>query len=171
MISTNLEKLINNQVNFEFHSAYLYLAMSSYFEKLGFKGISSWYMVQYKEETDHAMYFYKYLQNVNGEVILKAIEEPDRDFKSIMDVFERTLEHERKVTALINNIAIAARDEGDFKTSQLLLWFVQEQVEEESNAEDNITRLKIAGDNGLFLLDQELAARIYAPGVNPPVKL
>lgn len=114
-------------------------------------------MVQYKEETDHAMYFYKYLQNVNGEVKLKAIDTPDSDFESIMDVFERTLEHERKVTELINNIAAVARDEGDFKTSQLLLWFVQEQVEEESNVEDNISRLKIAGDNGLFLLDQELA--------------
>lgn len=171
MISKNLEKLINEQINYELHSAYLYLGMSSYFEKLGFKGMSSWYFVQYKEETEHAMYFYKYLQNVGGHVTFKAIDEPFNDFTSISDVFERTLEHERLVTGLINNIAVAARDEGDFKTSQFLLWFVQEQVEEEANVEENISRLKIAGDNGLFLLDQELGARIYTPSANPPIQL
>lgn len=171
MISTKLEKLINEQINHELHSAYLYLAMSSYFDEAGFKGFANWYMVQYKEETDHAMYFYKYLQNVGATVKLTAIAEPETDFSSTLDILDRTLAHERLVTSYINNIAAVARDESDFATSQFLLWFVAEQVEEETNSDDNIKRYNLAGDHGLFLMDQELGLRTYAPATNPPVTL
>ncbi|NLK95770.1 MAG: ferritin [Clostridiales bacterium] len=171
MISENIEKLLNEQINHEMYSAYFYLGMASYFEQEGLNGISNWYMVQYKEETDHAMYFYKYLHNVDGKVDLLEIKKPENGFESVMDIFKRTLEHEQYVTSLINKIAMVARDEGDFRTLEFLQWFIKEQVEEEANAKNNIDRLRIAGDSGLFLLDQELSARIYTPSTNPPVML
>lgn len=171
MISTKLEQLINEQINHELQAAYLYLSMSSYFEDAGYKGFANWYMVQYKEETDHAMYFYKYLQNIGAKVTLTGIAQPETNFSSIMDVLKRTLEHEQKVTAYINNLAAVARDESNFATSQFLLWFIAEQVEEETNSDDNIKRLTLAGDHGLFLMDQELGMRTYAAATNPPVIL
>lgn len=171
MISERIQRLINEQINHELYSAYFYLAMASYFEQEGLNGISNWYMIQYKEETDHAMYFYKYLHNIDGKVTLNEIKKPETDFQSVMDIFQKTLEHERFVTSLIHNIAIAARDEGDFMTTEFLHWFIKEQVEEEANAKNNIDRLRIAGDNGLFLLDQELGARVYTVSANPPVTL
>ncbi|SHE94213.1 ferritin [Clostridium fallax] len=171
MVSKKLENLINDQINYELYSAYLYLSMSNYFESKGLKGFANWFMVQYKEETDHAMFFYKYLQNAGGTVKFNSIPKPQDSFESPMDVFQTTLSHEHKISELINNLATIARDESDFRTSQFLLWFISEQAEEEANTEDNIKRLKLAGDSGLLLLDQELGQRVYAIAANPPFVL
>ena len=171
MLSKKMEQLLNEQINHEFYSAYLYLAMSAYLDDQGLKGAASWFYVQYQEETDHARYFYRYLLNVGGKVQFPSIPAPETDFSSLQDVLERTLAHERKVTALINNLACVARDEGDFKTSQFLLWFVSEQVEEETNCEDNMKKLKLAGEANLFLVDQDLGQRVYTASANPPVTL
>ena len=171
MISKKMEQMLNKQLNAELYSAYLYLSMSSYLEKEGFKGAASWFFVQYKEETDHALYFYKYLLNEGGSVECAAIDAPDADFKGLEDVLHRTLAHEQKVTGLINDLAAAAHDENDFRTAQFLTWFINEQAEEEANCNDNIQKVKLAGAAGLYFIDQEMGARVYTASANPPVTL
>ncbi len=171
MISKKMEELINQQLNAELYSAYLYLSMSSYLEQEGLKGAANWYFVQYKEETDHALYFYKYLLNEGGVVKCAAIDAPDADFKGLEDVLQRTLAHEQKVTSMIHGLAAAAQAENDFRTVQFLTWFINEQAEEETNCNDNIQKVKLAGAAGLYLIDQELGARTYAAATNPPVTL
>lgn len=171
MVSKNMEELLNQQLNAELYSAYLYLSMSSYLEREGYKGAAAWFFVQYKEETDHALYFYKYLQNEGGKVQCRAIDTPDEDFQGLEDVLERTLAHEHKVTAMIHNLAAAAHDENDFRTAQFLTWFINEQAEEEANCNDNIQKVKLAGGAGLYFIDQEMGARVYTQSANPPVVL
>lgn len=171
MLSNKMIDMLTEQVNAEFYSAYLYLSMSNYFEAEGLKGYANWFFVQYKEETDHALYFYKYLQNEGIQVDLGAIDRPDADFTSVLDILERTLAHERKVTAMIHAMAKVAQEEADFRTSQFLLWFISEQAEEESTARDLIDKTKLAQPVGLYHVDQELAARVYAASANPPVTL
>lgn len=171
MLSEKITKLLNEQVNHELYSAYLYLSMSNYLEAEGLKGFANWFYVQYQEETDHAMYIYKYLQNSGAPVTLEAIAKPDADFTSPMDVLLRTLAHEQKVTSLINNLATAAAEENDHITGQFLLWFVAEQAEELANCDDNIKRAKLAGEGGLFFVDKDLATRVYTAAQNPPVTL
>ncbi len=162
-MDAKVRELLNQQINKEFYSAYLYLDFSNYFEDRGLDGFANWYMIQAQEERDHAMLFYKYLQNENQKVTLDAIAKPDKEFTCDMDVLKAGLEHEIYVTSLINDIYAAAYEVKDFRTMQFLDWFVKEQGEEETNANDLITKMELFGSDpkSLYMLNQELAARIY----------
>jgi len=159
-----VHKLLNEQINKEFYSAYLYLDFSNYFKRRGLDGFANWYMIQAQEERDHAMLFYQYLQNENQVVTLDAIAKPDKEFKTDMDVLLAGLEHEKYVTSLINDIYAAAYDVKDFRTMQFLDWFVKEQGEEETNANDMITKMELFGSDprSLYMLNSELGARVYS---------
>ncbi len=159
-----VHKLLNEQINKEFYSAYLYLDFSNYFKRRGLDGFANWYMIQAQEERDHAMLFYQYLQNENQTVTLDAIAKPDKELLSDMDVLLLGLEHEKYVTSLINDIYAAAYEVKDFRTMQFLDWFVKEQGEEETNANDMITKMELFGSDprSLYMLNSELAARIYS---------
>ena len=163
MMNENVRALLNQQINKEFYSAYLYLDFSNYFEDKGLDGFANWYLIQAQEERDHAMLFYRYLQNENQKVTLEAIPKPDKEFTCHMDVLKAGLEHEEYVTSLINDIYAAAYEVKDFRTMQFLDWFVKEQGEEETNANDLITKMELFGSDpkSLYMLNQELAARIY----------
>ena len=163
MMNEKVHELLNQQINKEFYSAYLYLDFSNYFEDAGLDGFANWYKIQAQEERDHAMLFYQYLQNENQKVTLEAIAKPDKTFSSHMDVLKAGLEHEEYVTSLINDIYAAAYNVKDFRTMQFLDWFVKEQGEEETNANDLITKMDLFGSDpkSLYMLNQELAARVY----------
>ena len=164
MMDTKVRDLLNQQINKEFYSAYLYLEFSNYFEDKGLDGFANWYMIQAQEERDHAMLFYTYLQNENQKVTLEAIDKPDKIFENHMDVLKAGLEHEEYVTSLINDIYAAAYDVKDFRTMQFLDWFVKEQGEEETNANDLISKMELFGSDpkSLYMLNQELGGRIYS---------
>lgn len=163
MISKPLEAAINAQINAELWSAYLYLSMSTYCQDAGFPGIANWFSIQFKEEQDHAMILLNYLQSRDGRVLLAPIDAVETEWASPLAAFEATLQHEQKVTSLINNLMALAVEEKDFALQTRLNWFVEEQVEEEENARDLIQKFRLIGDNGygLYQLDQELAARVY----------
>ena len=163
MMNDKVHALLNAQINKEFYSAYLYLEFSNHFKAAGLDGFANWYMIQAQEERDHAMLFYQYLQNENQKVTLEAIDKPDKTFDSHMAVLQAGLAHEEYVTSLINDIYAAAYDVKDFRTMQFLDWFVKEQGEEETNANDMITKMELFGSDprSLYLLNQELAARVY----------
>ena len=163
MMNAKVHELLNQQINKEFYSAYLYLDFSNYFEDVGLDGFANWYKIQAQEERDHAMLFYQYLQNENQKVTLEAIAKPDKTFSSHMDVLKAGLEHEEYVTSLINDIYAAAYNVKDFRTMQFLDWFVKEQGEEETNANNLITKMELFGSDpkSLYMLNQELAARVY----------
>ena len=155
--------LLNDQINKEFYSAYLYLDMANYYKELDLDGYYNYYMIQAQEERDHALLFMKYMQ-INGlKVTLEAIGKPDKAFGSVLDPLEIAAEHERYVTALINNIYHEAHQARDYRTMKFLDWFVDEQMEEEENADSMVSRYKLFGGDprGLYLLDQEYAARVY----------
>jgi ferritin len=162
-MNEKVHELLNSQINKEFYSAYLYLDFSNYFKAKGLDGFANWYLVQAQEERDHAMLFYQYLQNENQVVTLDAIAKPDKVFTCDLDVLKAGLEHEEYVTSLINDIYAAAYDVKDFRTMQFLDWFVKEQGEEETNANDMITKMGLFGSDpkSLYMLNQELAARVY----------
>ena len=162
-MNEKVHELLNQQINKEFYSAYLYLDFSNYFKAKGLDGFANWYMVQAQEERDHAMLFYQYLQNESQKVTLDAIAKPDKVFTCDMDVLKAGLEHEEYVTSLIHDIYAAAYDVKDFRTMQFLDWFVKEQGEEETNANDMITKMQLFGSDprSLYMLNQELAARVY----------
>ena len=164
MMNAKVRELLNQQINKEFYSAYLYLDFSNYFEDAGLDGFANWYKIQAQEERDHAMLFYQYLQNENQKVELEAIAKPDKTITCHMDVLRAGLEHEEYVTSLINDIYAAAYEVRDFRTMQFLDWFVKEQGEEETNANDLITKMELFGSDpkSLYMLNQELAARIYS---------
>ncbi|MBE6886470.1 MAG: ferritin [Ruminococcaceae bacterium] len=164
MLNEKVHALLNQQINKEFYSAYLYLDFSNYFEANDLEGFANWYKIQAQEERDHAILFYTYLQNENMPVTLEAIAKPDKVFSCHMDVLEAGLEHEQYVTSLINEIYGAAYDVRDFRTMQFLDWFVKEQGEEETNANNLIAKMKLFGSDpkSLYMLNQELAARVYA---------
>ena len=159
-----VHELLNDQINKELYSAYLYLDFSNYFKRVGLDGFANWYMIQAQEERDHAMLFYQYLQNEGQVVTLKAVDKPDREINTHMDVLLAGLEHEKYVTSLIHDIYSAAYDVRDFRAMQFLDWFVKEQGEEETNANDLITKMELFGGDakGLYMLNQELAARVYS---------
>lgn len=163
MISTKLQDAINAQINAEFWSAYLYLAMAMHFESEGLHGIANWFRIQFKEEQAHAEIFINYLLSRGGRVALAPIAEVPDSWESPLAAYEATLVHEQKVTSLINGIYALAEAEHDYATRGKLDWFVSEQVEEEETAQGLIDRLKLIGENGmaLYMLDQELAARVY----------
>ena len=155
---------LNEQINKEFYSAYLYLDIANFYTKKGLDGFAKWYEVQAKEEQDHAMLMYRYLQNNGEEVTLEAIDKPDKIFDTLMDPLKAALSHERYVTSLINTIYGVAQEEKDFRTTQFLDWFVKEQGEEEKNSMDQITKMELYGDDArsLYMLNSELGARVYS---------
>ena len=163
MLNEKVLELINDQINKELYSAYLYLDFSIYYEEQGLDGFANWYMIQSQEERDHAMLMLKYLQNNGEKVTLKAVDKPDKEPKALIDPLKMGLEHEQYVTSLIHNIYDAAYSAKDFRTMQFLDWFVKEQLEEEKNAEDMIKKMELFGSDakGLYSLDAEFAARIY----------
>jgi len=155
--------LLNQQINKEFYSAYLYLDMSNYYDGLDLDGYANYYMIQAQEERDHALLFMKYMQNNGLKVSLEAIDKPDKEFNSILDPLVIAAEHERYVTALINEIYHECHQAHDYRTMKFLDWFVDEQMEEEDNADSMISRYKLFGSDpkGLYALDQEYAGRVY----------
>jgi ferritin len=161
MASDNMLKQLNTQINAELYSSYLYLAMSAYFESKNLSGCAQWMALQSQEEYMHAMKFYNFVNEINGRVILEAIEKPVSEWDSPVAVFEATLAHEKHVTSLINNLVDLALAEKDHATNNFLSFFVGEQVEEESVASDILEKFKMIGDNlqGLYLLDKELGGR------------
>ena len=164
MLQQSLIDLINQQVNKEFYSAYLYLDIANFYRDKGLDGFANWYTVQAQEERDHAMLFYQYLHNNNVKVQLEAIAKPDKPFGDLTAPLKVGLEHEQYVTSLINDICAAAHQAKDFRTLQFLDWFVKEQGEEETNATDLITKMELFGSDpkGLYMLNSELKARVYA---------
>jgi ferritin len=163
MINKKIEEAINAQINAEFWSAYLYLSMAMKFEAEGRAGIANWFKIQFKEEQAHAEIFMNYVNSRGGRVVLKPVDAVPTDWASPLDAFKATLEHEGKVTALINNLYALAEAEHDYATRGKLDWFISEQVEEEETAQGLVDRLTMIGDNAvaLYMLDQELAARVF----------
>jgi ferritin len=163
MLSKNLHDAINAQINAELWSAYLYLAMSMDAEAKGLKGVANWFYVQYLEEQDHARIFMNYLNSRDAKVTLLPIEEVPAEWDSVQAMFTQTLAHEKKVTALINNLAAIANDDRDFASINRLVWFIDEQVEEEENAREMIAAVEAVEGNkyGMYMLDKELATRVY----------
>ena len=164
MMNKKVHELLNQQINKEFYSAYLYLDFANFFKAKGLDGFANWYTVQAQEERDHAMLFYTYLQNESMPVTLEAIAKPDKELKTDMDVLKAGIEHEEYVTSLINDIYAAAYEVKDFRAMQFLDWFVKEQGEEETNANDLITKYELFGSDakGLYMLNSELKASIYS---------
>ena len=164
MLNKKVSDLLNEQINKELYSAYLYLDMNNYFQQRGLNGFANWYMIQAQEERDHAVLIYQYMQNNDCKVTLDAIAKPDKVFKTDMDVLKAGLEHEEYVTASIHTIYDAAYKVKDFRTMQFLDWFVKEQGEEETNARDMITKMELFGNDpkSLYMLNQELAGRAYS---------
>lgn len=162
-MNTKIAELLNDQINKEFYSAYLYMDMANYYNDLDLDGYANYYMVQAQEERDHALLFMKYMQNNGLKVTLKEIGRPDKEFHSVLDPLVIAAEHERYVTALINNIYHEAHQDRDYRTMKILDWFVDEQMEEEDSADKMISRYKLFGSDpkGLYLLDQEYATRVY----------
>ena len=163
MLNEKVASLLNEQINKEFYSAYLYLEFSAYFEDEGLDGFANWYKVQAQEERDHAMLFYQYLQNNGEDVTFEAVAKPEWERGDHMTPLKKALEHEKLVTASINAIYAAAYEVRDFRTMQTLDWFIKEQGEEEKNAADLITKMELFGGDskGLYMLNSELKARVY----------
>lgn len=163
MLSQKLHQAINDQINAELWSAYLYLSMSMDAEIKGYKGVANWFFVQFQEEQDHARIFMNYLNSRDMKVELKPIAEVPTTWDSVLAMFKQTLEHEKKVTSLINNLAAIANDDRDFASINRLTWFIDEQVEEEESAREMITAFEAVEDNkyGMYMLDKELATRVY----------
>lgn len=164
MLDKKVVELLNQQVNKEFYSAYLYLDFSNFYYDQGLEGFGNWYKIQAQEERDHAMLMIQYLQNNGEKVELSAIDKPQVALESAKAVLGEGLKHEQYVTSLIHNIYDAAYSVKDFRTMQFLDWFVKEQGEEETNAESLVKKFELFGNDskGLYMLDNELGARVYS---------
>ncbi len=163
MLKEKVQKAINDQINAEQFSAFLYLSMSAYFYDKGLPGFANWMYIQYQEELTHANKFFKYVNDRGGKVTQMAIDQVETNFEGVIDAFEKTLEHEQKVTASINKIMDIALAESDHATVSFLKWFVDEQVEEEANVTELLDTLKLINGqgNGIFMLDRELRGRVF----------
>lgn len=164
MLSQKLHEALNAQINAEMWSAYLYLSMSADAEAKGLKGIASWFYVQFREEQDHARIIMNYLLTREGKVTLRPIEAVRTEWASPLDMFQDTLKHEKKVTEMINRLVSIAAEDHDYASSNMLVWFVNEQVEEEETAREMIAACEAVDGNkfGLYMLDKELSSRTYA---------
>ena len=162
-MNDKIKALLNEQINKELYSAYLYIDIANYYDELDLDGYANYYMIQAQEERDHALLFMKYMQNNGWKVTLEAIAKPDKTYGNILDPLEVAAEHERYVTSLINNIYHECYEAKDYRTMKFLDWFVDEQMEEEDNADSMINRYKLFGSDpkGLYALDQEYAGRVY----------
>lgn len=164
MLSQKMQSALNAQINAELWSAYLYLSMSMAAADKGLKGVANWFAIQFKEEQDHAQIFINYVLSRGGRVLLEPIAAVDTEWDSALAMFEQTLTHEQKVTSLINDLYNLAIEEKDHATRSMLTWFVDEQVEEEDSARDIIDQLRMIECNklGLYMIDKEMAARVYS---------
>ena len=164
MLDKKVVELLNQQVNKEFYSAYLYLDFSNYYYNEGLDGFGNWYKIQAQEERDHAMLFIQYLQNNGEQVVLEAIDKPQIDLTSAKAVLAEGLRHEQYVTGLIHNIYDAAYQCKNFRSMRFLDWFVKEQMEEENNTDSLVQKFEMFGTDpkGLYMLDAELQTRVYA---------
>ncbi|NIO49681.1 MAG: ferritin [Candidatus Aminicenantes bacterium] len=167
MIKVKIQDALNKQLNAELYSSYLYLSMAAYFESVSLKGFANWMQVQAREELVHAMKFYGYIHESGGRVTLTSISAPLTQWDSALEVFKQVYQHEQKVTGLINNLVTLAVSEADHATNNFLQWFIAEQVEEESSADEIVQKLRLLGEDrsGLFMLDQELGQRVFTAPV------
>ncbi len=165
MLNKRVEKELNQQLNQEMYSAYLYLSMSAYLASQNLQGFANWMKIQFQEEQDHAMKLYTYILDRGGRVSFDTIEAPEEEWGSIIEVFEKVLAHEQSITANINELVNTSIEEKDHATVSMLQWFVTEQVEEESSVSDLLDQLKlIKGEGaGLFMLDREARQRTFVP--------
>ncbi len=165
MIGKKMQDALNEQVNAEFYSAYLYLSMAAYFESTNLPGFATWMRAQTQEELIHTMKIYDYVNERGGRVTLKSIAEPPSEWKSPLAAFEAAYGHEQKVTGLINGLVNLAVEEKDNAANTFLQWFVDEQVEEEESAETVVNKLKLAADasDGMNMLDNEMGQRVFTP--------
>lgn len=165
MLSEKMQGALNNQINAEMHSAYIYLSMSAYFSDKNLNGFANWMRIQAQEEMLHAMKFYDFVIERRGRVLLQPIQAVPAEWESALAVFENALGHEQKVTGMINELVRLANEERDYASNSFLQWFVDEQVEEESNADGIVQQLKMVGDSPavLFMLDREMATRVFTP--------
>ena len=163
MISNKLEKAINNQINAEYYSAYLYLSMSAYLDHSGLKGFANWTKVQHQEELSHMLKFYNYLIERGGKVVLVSIDAPENKWDSALDVAKAILKHEQFVTSKINSLVDLAIAEKDHATNNFLQWYVSEQVEEEANVGEIVDKLRMldGSKQGLFIMDKDLGTRVF----------
>lgn len=170
-MNKKMEKALNEQINAEMYSSYLYLSMSAYFSDANMNGFANWMRVQAQEEMAHAMIFFDYVNERGGRVELKAIEKPKKDWKNAIEVFEETLKHEQLVTSLIHNLVDLAITEKDHATNNKLQWFVKEQVEEEANATALLGEVKMTEGKGpgMFMIDRELKTRVFTPPITTQV--
>lgn len=170
MLNKKIADMLNEQVNKELYSAYLYLDFANYYADEGLDGFANWYEVQAKEERDHAFMIRRYLLDNGVKVVFNAIDKPDKKLNSHIAPLEAGYEHEQYVTSLITAIYAEAFAQKDYKTMQFLDWFVKEQGEEEKNADDMVKKMKLFGSDakGLYALNQELAARVYTPSASGP---
>ena len=166
MLTEKMQKALNGQLNAELYSSYLYLSMNAYFKSVNLDGFANWMHYQAQEELEHSMKFYDFIIQRGGNVQLQQIEAPPTEWSSPLGVFEATLDHEQKVTGLINDLVDIAHEERDHATNIFLQWFVSEQVEEEENVGGVLEQLKLMGDaqGGLFMIDRELAKRSPSGG-------
>lgn len=163
MLSQKMEENLNKQINAEMYSAYLYLAMSSYFEEQNLPGFANWMYIQAQEEMTHAMKIYRYINDRGGKVTLYPIDGPPDSWENAIQVAEEVFTHEKQVTEMIHKLVNMARDEKDHSTDNMLQWFVSEQVEEEKNADELLQQLKIVNGEGqgMLMLDRELGQRQF----------
>lgn len=163
MLSSKLHNAINAQVNAELWSAYLYLAMSLDAEAKGYKGVANWFYIQFQEEQAHARIFMNYLNSRDAKVELLPIDAVPSTWESVLEMFKQTLEHEKKVTSLIQNLVAIAKEDRDYASENRLIWFIDEQIEEEESARDMIFNLEAVEGNkyGMYMLDKDLASRVY----------
>ena len=161
MLSKTMEKALNEQINAELASAYIYLSMAAYFEATNLRGFAGWMKAQAQEEQGHALRIYDYVYDRGGKVTLTAIDGPKTAWSSPLDAFTNAYEHERYITGRINDLVGLARKENDYATETFLQWFVEEQVEEEATADSIVQQLTLIGDSaaGLFMMDRELGSR------------
>jgi len=163
MLTEKMANALNLQINRELFSAYLYLSMSSYAAHEGYKGAANWFMVQTQEELSHARMLYRYLLSQGQRVVMEAIDKPEAEFNTYQELFTKALEHEQFITRCFNELTEIARGEKDHATEIFLQWFVTEQVEEEENLNTILGELKMAGGQGLFMIDRELTRRTFTP--------
>ena len=165
MLSKKMNDALNEQINAEFYSAYLYLSMKAYFASVNLRGFAKWMLAQTQEECMHAMKLYDFVNERGGRVLLKAIDGPVTEWPSPLAAFEAVYAHEQKVTGLINGLVNLAVEEKDHVTNNFLQWFVDEQVEEEESANAVVERLKVVGDSaeGRGVIDKELGQRVFVP--------
>jgi ferritin len=161
MLSKTLQDAINDQIQKEFYSAYLYLAMSAYCEGSNLPGGAAWMRVQAREETEHGLKLFDYVNDRGGRVTLRPIGQPPAEFASLLEVFQQSLAHEREVTKSINALYALAAKESDYATQAMLQWFVTEQVEEEKTASQVVEQLRLIGESkpSLIMLDHHLGKR------------